>query len=39
MQRSMRRTADEPIGSARARDIGSKGYHGEAFAEGPYPVE
>ena len=26
-------------GSALARIIGSKGYHAETFAEGPYPVE
>lgn len=28
-----------PPGSALAREIGIKGYHAEAFAEGPYPVE
>jgi len=28
-----------PIGSALARTVGSKGYHAEAFADGPYPVE
>ncbi|WP_119461520.1 NAD-dependent epimerase/dehydratase family protein [Rhodospirillaceae bacterium SYSU D60014] len=27
------------IGSPLARTIGSKGYHAEAFADGPYPVE
>jgi hypothetical protein len=26
-------------GSPLARIIGSKGYHAEAFADGPYPVE
>ena len=26
-------------GSALAREIGIKGYHAEAFADGPYPVE
>jgi len=26
-------------GSALARSIGSKGYHAETFADGPYPVE
>jgi hypothetical protein len=26
-------------GSPLARIIGSKGYHAETFAEGPYPVE
>ena len=31
--------ADEPAGSALARDIGSKGYHAEVFADGPYPVD
>ena len=31
--------ADEPIGSALARQIGIKGYHAETFADGPYPVE
>jgi ribosomal protein L15E len=25
--------------SALARAVGYKGYHGRAFAEGPYPVE
>jgi len=25
--------------SPLAQAIGSKGYHAEAFAEGPYPVE
>lgn len=27
------------VASALAREIGSKGYHGAAFVEGPYPVE
>jgi hypothetical protein len=27
------------VASHLARTIGSKGYHAEAFAEGPYPVE
>ncbi len=31
--------AGEPIGSDLAHAVGSKGYHGEVFAEGPYPVE
>jgi nucleoside-diphosphate-sugar epimerase len=31
--------ADEDIRSPLAREIGSKGYHGRAFREGPYPVE
>jgi len=26
-------------GSTLARIIGSKGYHAETFAEGPYPLE
>jgi UDP-glucose 4-epimerase len=26
-------------GSDLARTIGSKGYHAEVFAEGPYPVD
>ena len=30
---------DEPIGSPLARTVGIKGYHGETFAEGPYPVD
>lgn len=30
--------AGEPIGSDLARAVGAKGYHGEAFADGPYPV-
>jgi nucleoside-diphosphate-sugar epimerase len=30
--------ADEDIRSPLARLVGSKGYHGESFAEGPYPV-
>ena len=30
--------ADEEILSPLARLIGSKGYHGESFAEGPYPI-
>jgi hypothetical protein len=25
--------------SPLARQVGSKGYHGRAFSEGPYPVE
>ncbi len=31
--------ADEEIRSPLARLVGSKGYHAEKFAEGPYPVE
>ena len=31
--------ADEHLGSDLAREIGSKGYHTETFAEGPYPVD
>jgi len=31
--------AGEAIGSELARTIGSKGYHPEIFAEGPYPVD
>ena len=31
--------AGEPITSALARAVGAKGYHAEAFAGGPYPVE
>ena len=31
--------AGERPGSALAGIIGSKGYHGEAFADGPYPTE
>jgi nucleoside-diphosphate-sugar epimerase len=31
--------ADEDIRSPLARLVGSKGYHAERFAEGPYPVE
>ncbi|MEO1059713.1 MAG: NAD(P)-dependent oxidoreductase, partial [Actinomycetota bacterium] len=31
--------ADEPIGSALAREVGSKGYHDETFDDGPFPVE
>jgi hypothetical protein len=27
------------VGSPLARIIGSKGYHTESFADGPYPVE
>ena len=30
---------NEPIGSPLARTVGIKGYHGETFAEGPYPVD
>ena len=30
---------DEPLGSGLARLVGAKGYHKQAFAEGPYPVE
>jgi hypothetical protein len=29
----------EDMRSPLARRIGSKGYHAEVFAEGPYPVE
>ena len=32
------RAGDDPR-SPLAREIGSKGYHAEAFPEGPYPVE
>jgi UDP-glucose 4-epimerase len=32
-------TAGVPAGSDLARTIGAKGYHAEAFAEGPFPVE
>ena len=28
-----------PAGSALSRAIGSKGYHAEVFADGPYPVD
>ncbi len=31
--------AGEDIRSPLARIVGSKGYHAERFAEGPYPVE
>jgi len=31
--------ADEDVRSPLARLVGSKGYHPETFAEGPYPVE
>jgi UDP-glucose 4-epimerase len=31
--------AGEAFNSPLARTIGSKGYHAEAFADGPYPVE
>jgi nucleoside-diphosphate-sugar epimerase len=31
--------ADEDFRSPLARLVGSKGYHAETFAEGPYPVE
>jgi UDP-glucose 4-epimerase len=31
--------SDGVVNSALARLIGAKGYHAEAFAEGPYPVE
>jgi UDP-glucose 4-epimerase len=31
--------AGEDIRSPLARHVGSKGYHAETFAEGPYPVE
>ncbi len=34
-----RLAADQNLRSPLARLIGSKGYHAEAFAEGPYPVE
>ena len=30
---------DEPLGSGLARLVGAKGYHEQAFADGPYPVE
>lgn len=30
---------DEPLQSALAIAVGSKGYHAESFATGPYPVE
>jgi UDP-glucose 4-epimerase len=30
--------AGEPIGSALAQQVGSKGYHTETFFDGPYPV-
>ena len=29
----------EAMGSELAREVGSKGYHSEVFADGPYPVE
>ena len=28
----------DPIGSELARSVGVKGYHGEVFEDGPYPV-
>ncbi|HWN84636.1 MAG TPA: NAD(P)-dependent oxidoreductase [Vicinamibacterales bacterium] len=31
--------AGGPAGSALSRAIGSKGYHAEVFADGPYPVD
>ena len=31
--------AGEPPGSALAHAVGSKGYHAEVFADGPYPVD
>jgi nucleoside-diphosphate-sugar epimerase len=31
--------AGEDMRSPLARSVGSKGYHSESFAEGPYPVE
>ncbi len=31
--------AGRPFGSELARAVGSKGYHAEQFASGPYPVE
>jgi UDP-glucose 4-epimerase len=34
-----RLTAGGEAPSALAREIGAKGYHGRAFADGPYPVE
>jgi UDP-glucose 4-epimerase len=34
-----RMKAGEDMRSPLARLIGSKGYHAEKFAEGPYPVE
>jgi UDP-glucose 4-epimerase len=34
-----RLTAGEDVRSPLARLVGSKGYHAEVFAEGPYPVE
>jgi UDP-glucose 4-epimerase len=30
--------ADEDFRSPLARAVGSKGYHAERFAEGPYPI-
>jgi UDP-glucose 4-epimerase len=34
-----RRARGEAFGSELAREVGSKGYHAETFAHGPYPVE
>ena len=34
-----RLAADQDFRSPLARLVGTKGYHAEAFAEGPYPVE
>jgi nucleoside-diphosphate-sugar epimerase len=34
-----RLAADQDFRSPLARVIGSKGYHADSFAEGPYPVE
>ena len=31
--------AGRALGSRLAQEVGSKGYHAEVFAEGPYPVE
>ena len=31
--------ANEDLGSPLARSVGTKGYHAETFAEGPYPVD
>lgn len=31
--------ADQPLGSDLARLVGAKGYHEQAFAHGPYPLE
>jgi UDP-glucose 4-epimerase len=34
-----RLAASEDYRSALAQSVGSKGYHSESFAEGPYPTE